>query len=67
VKHPYLFVSSKLVILRLNSVYFICEHFLKRNGNFTIFDFLVANGADISIRDNYNRSIIHWAAYTGRM
>lgn len=28
---------------------------------------LINNGADLSVRDSYNRSILHWSAYSGKV
>jgi ankyrin repeat protein len=29
-------------------------------------ELLIEQGADLNARDIYNRSIVHWAAYTGK-
>lgn len=38
-----------------------------KNCNLYSIDFLIAHGADVECRDSYNRSVIHWAAYTGKV
>ena len=30
-------------------------------------ELLIKNGADLTVRDVYNRSIVHWIAYTGKV
>jgi hypothetical protein len=30
-------------------------------------ELLLKNGADLHVRDVYNRSIVHWIAYTGKV
>lgn len=39
---------------------------IKNNNIYTV-DLLVKLGADLKVRDTYNRSILHWAAYSGKV
>ena len=38
-----------------------------KNCNFLTIEFLIENGAVLNARDIYDRSIIHWSAYTGKV
>ena len=38
-----------------------------RNCNIYTIELLIEYGADVNARDSYQRSVIHWSAYTGRM
>ena len=38
-----------------------------RNCNIYAIELLLKHGADLTVRDIYNRSIMHWAAYTGKV
>jgi ankyrin repeat protein len=42
-------------------------HVCVKNCNLFTIEFLIENHADLNARDNYNRSVLHWSAYTGKV
>lgn len=41
--------------------------YIDRNCNLNAIELILEHGADLSHRDMYNRSFLHWAAYTGKV
>lgn len=42
-------------------------HLCVKNCNLYTTEFLIENHADLNARDSYNRSVIHWSAYAGKV